>query len=207
MLIKQSDVILFQGDSITDCIRDRENPYDLGTGYPLVVASLLMHRLREYNLTFYNRGVSGDRVRDLQNRWREDCIDLKPTVVSILVGTNDVWRRYDSNDPTTPDAFEAGYRDILSQVKQLGARIIMLEPFVNPYPDDRKAWREDLDPKLDVVRRLAAEFDAVLVPLDRIFAESYKIKPDGYYAYDGVHPSPAGHGMIADEWMKAVGVG
>jgi len=206
MLIKSGDVILFQGDSITDCGRNRENPNDLGKGYSLIVASLLMHHLRDYNLTFLNRGIGGNRVCDLEQRWEEDCINLKPTVISILIGINEVWRRYGSNDPTDANTFETGYRNILSQVKtELGARIVLLEPFLNPYPDDRRLWREDLEQKLDVVRRLASEFNAVLVPLDKVFVDAYKVKPGAYYANDGIHPSCAGHGMIAEEWLRAVG--
>ncbi len=207
MLIKPNDVILFQGDSVTDCGRNRESLHDLGKGYPLITASLLMHRLRDLNLTFINKGISGNRVRDLEKRWKEDCIDLKPTVVSILIGINDVWRRYDSNDPTDARSFESGYRNILTQIKdKLDARIIILEPFVNPFPGDRKNWREDLDPKLDAVRRLSSEFNALLIPLDSIFASAYQEKPEGYYAADGVHPSHAGHGMISEEWIKAIGL-
>jgi len=205
MLLKQGDVILFQGDSITDCGRNREEKNNLGWGYPFLAASLLQHRLCEYNLTFFNRGISGDRVCDLERRWQADCIDLEPTVVSIMIGINNVWRRYDQNDPTPPDVFEAGYRNILTQVRQkLDARLVVMEPFVNPYPEERIAWREDLDPKLEVVRRLAKEFDAVLVPLDGAFAQAYNKKPGGYYAGDGVHPSHAGNALIAEEWIKAV---
>lgn len=209
MLIKPNDVILFQGDSVTDCCRSKEALVDfggLGTGYVLMIASRLLHHLRDYDLRVYNRGISGNRVRDLEKRWRVDCIDLQPTVVSILIGINDVWRRYDSNDPTELSAFERSYRQILSQVQtKLNAKILLLESFVTPYPADRKAWREDLDPKLEAVRRLAREFDAALVPLDSLFAEAYAAKPDAYYTRDGVHPTPAGHALIAQAWLEAAG--
>jgi len=203
--LKQNDVILFQGDSVTDCGRDRRNPCELGTGYPMVVASMLSHRLRDLNLTFLNRGVSGDRVRELKARWSEDCIALKPTVVSILIGINDTWQCF-REQPQVSEDFESDYREILTRTRnETDARILLMEPFVTPYPDDRKAWRHDLDDKLAAVRGLAVEFGASLVPLDGLFAAAFAAKPGGYYADDGVHPSYAGHGLIAEAWLRGVG--
>ena len=209
MLLKKNDVILFQGDSVTDCGRNRENFYDLGVGYPLLISSMLAHRFNDLNLTFINRGVSGDRTTEMLARFDKDCLALepKPTVVSILIGINDVWRRYDANMPTTLETYKKQYHAMLTDIKEkLGARIIMMEPFVLPVLDDRKAWREDLDPKLQAVRELALEFDATLVPLDGAFAAAYVRKPGAYYSADGVHPSYAGHGLIADEWCRAAGI-
>lgn len=206
MFFKENDVVLFQGDSVTDCGRARENLYDLGVGYPMIISSLLMHKLAGMNIKFINKGISGNRSIDLVNRWQEDCVDLKPTVVSILIGINDTWRRFDNNDETTAEQFEANYRKILDETKKLGARIIMIEPFVNPYPDDRKAWREDLDKKIHVVRKLAKEYGAILVPTDGIMNAGFAVTPDNYYSADGVHPSYAGHGLVAEAWCKAVGI-
>lgn len=209
MLLQKNDVILFQGDSVTDCGRARDNFYDLGVGYPLIVSSLLFHKLADYNLTFINRAVSGDRTTEMMARWDADCLKLdpKPTVVSILIGINDVWRRYDSDRPTSVDTFYTQYRSMLQSVKDtFGARLMLLEPFVLPNPEDRKAWREDLDPKLQAVRELAREFEATLVPLDGAFAAAYVKRPGTYYSADGVHPSYAGHGLIASEWCRAAGI-
>ncbi len=205
MLIKQNDVILFQGDSITDCGRSRENLNDLGRGYPMMIASWLSAQYPELNLRFINRGVSGDRVRNLRARWDEDCLKLNPTVVSILIGINDCWRRYDRNDPTSPEEFERDYRYILDQVKEhTSARIILCEPFVLPVPEDRRAWREDLDPKIHVVRDLAREFNALLLPLDGIFSSASTLREPEFWAPDGVHPTQAGHALITREWLKLV---
>ncbi|GJM75688.1 hypothetical protein HMSSN036_79040 [Paenibacillus macerans] len=95
MIFKENDVVLFQGDSITDCGRNYEDSASLGFGYPLMVASRLGYLFPEKNLVFVNRGISGNRAIDLKNRWDRDCLDLKPTWVSILIGINDTWRRYD----------------------------------------------------------------------------------------------------------------
>ena len=205
--LQQNDTVLFQGDSITDAGRDRSNPNDLGKGYPLMVAAQLGLKFPELNIRFLNRGISGNRVVNLQERWQEDCLNLKPDWVSVYIGINDTWRRYDNNDPTSLEKFKEGYRDLLVQTKQkLDARLILIEPFVLPVPEDRKAWREDLDPKIQAVRELAAEFDALLVPLDGLFAAAASLREPAYWAPDGVHPSPAGHALIAEAWLKAMGL-
>jgi len=206
MLIKDNSTVLFQGDSITDCGRSKENKADLGGGYAMMAAAWFNALHPDINVNFINRGISGNRVKDLVARWKEDCIDLKPDIVSILIGINDCWRRYDRNDPTTAEQYEEGYRNILTQVKEnTNAKIIILEPFVLPVPEDRKQWREDLDPKIAVVRSLAREFGALYIPLDGIFASYSTRKNPEYWAADGVHPTKAGHAVIAKEWLKTVG--
>lgn len=207
MPFQMSDVILFQGDSITDTGRNRNDAHSLGTGYALMLAGKLGALYPELNLTFYNRGISGNRAADLQERWTEDCLELKPTWVSIYIGINDTWRRYDSGHETSPEAFEASYRDLIERTKaETGARLVLIEPFVLPEPEDRIRWREDLDPKIQVVRKLAREYRALLVPLDGLFAAASMKAESAYWAPDGVHPSPAGHALIADAWLKATGV-
>ncbi|WP_026486508.1 SGNH/GDSL hydrolase family protein [Caldanaerobius polysaccharolyticus] len=206
MLLKQGELVLFQGDSVTDVGRNRDDGNDLGFGYPMFVASWFSAMYPDVNVRFINRGVSGNRVRDLKSRWRQDCLDLKPDWVSILIGINDCWRRYDSNDPTSVEAFEADYRYILDQVKEeLDAKIIILEPFVLPTSEDRVQWREDLDPKIQAVRKLAREYGALLIPLDGIMAQACTRRQPAFWAADGVHPTPAGHALIAQAWLKTVG--
>ncbi|QUL57316.1 SGNH/GDSL hydrolase family protein [Paenibacillus tritici] len=206
MPFQKNDIILFQGDSITDCGRNYADAASLGVGYALMAGARLGLQYPEKNLTFINRGISGNRAVDLQERWGRDCLELKPTWASIYIGVNDTWRRYDSGQETTAAEFEASYRDLIERTKQhLDARLVLVEPFVLPVPEDRKGWRQDLDPKIHVVRELAREYGAVLVPLDGLFAAaSVKAEP-AFWAGDGVHPSPAGHALIADAWMRAVG--
>jgi len=195
--------ILFQGDSITDAGRGK--PPGLGTGYARIAADIMLSRAPELGLTIMNRGISGNRAKDLVERWGRDCVELKPDVVSIMIGINDTWRAFDSDDPTTAEAFEASYRTILERTRdESGAKIVMVEPFVLACPPDRVAWRADLDPKIAAVRRLAREFTDVYVPLDGLFAEACtRVAPD-YWAPDGVHPTGPGHAFIALEWLKAV---
>ncbi|HCS74269.1 MAG TPA: GDSL family lipase [Clostridiales bacterium] len=198
MKIQNNSTFLFQGDSVTDAGRDRKDPVGLGNGYPMMFASWFSAYYPNLDVKFINKGISGNRVKDLEARWQKDCLKLKPAWVSILIGINDCWRRYDSNDPTSVEKFEAGYRNILTQIREnLDAKIILCEPFVLPVPADRKKWREDLDPKINAVRNLAREFQTYLVPLDGIFAQASIAKPSSFWAQDGVHPTLAGHALIA----------
>lgn len=198
-------VVLFQGDSVTDCCRSRENTDDLGPGYPMMIASAFSSKYPEERVKFINRGISGNRTRDLVNRWQMDCLDVKPDLVSILIGINDTWRRFDSNDPTSAESFEANYRDILSRTREnTDALIVLMEPFVLQYPEDRLAWREDLDPKIQVVRKLALEFETALIPLDGIFAQACCRREPQFWAADGVHPTQFGHALIARTWLDTV---
>jgi len=205
MLLEDDAIVLFQGDSVTDAGRDYTDETDLGTGYPMMAASYFSATYPEKGVKFINKGISGNRVRDLKERWTTDCIDRKPTWVSILIGINDCWRRYDSDDPTPKEKFEADYRYILRQTRdKLHAKLILCEPFVLPVSEDRAAWREDLDPKISVVRKLAAEFNAIFLPLDGIFAQAAAKKEANFWLPDGVHPSLAGHALIAKNWLQAV---
>ncbi len=200
--LRKDMTILFQGDSVTDCGRRREGE-GLGFGYVFMIASRLWAARPELNLRVLNRGISGNRSRDLRARWQEDALDLKPDMVSILIGINDTWRRYDRNDPTPADRFDRDYRAILESTRAaLGdIPLILLEPFLLPYPDDRRGWRDDLDPKIAVVRDLAREFGATLVPLDGIFAAASAVRDCAYWTSDGVHPTVAGQGLIAKAWL------
>ena len=205
-LIQDNATVLFQGDSITDCGRGRQDGAAMGGGYAMMAASWFNAAFPGKQVNFLNRGISGNRVTDLVDRWQEDCIDLKPDWVSIMIGVNDTWRAFDSGNPTDTASYANNYRSILEQTRdELGARLILVEPFVLPVPEDRKAWRTDLDPRIHAVRELAREFNALLVPLDGIMAEAATHREPGFWAGDGVHPSNAGHALIAQAWLKAVG--
>ncbi|MEX0326067.1 MAG: SGNH/GDSL hydrolase family protein [Puniceicoccaceae bacterium] len=207
MLIKPNDRILFQGDSITDCLRDQSDPTSLGEGYVKMTAGFLAALHPELAPVCLNRGISGHRAKDLVARWKADCLDLQPDVLSLMIGINDTWRRYDSNDPTSTEEYAGHYRSLLEQTRAANPdlRIVLMEPFVLPVPEDRKAWREDLEPRIEVVHELAGEFKATLVRLDKLMNEACQVQPPAYWAEDGVHPSLPGHALIARHWLEAVG--
>ena len=195
--------VLFIGDSVTDCGRDRSDPTDLGSGY---VAMLARSQAGNGAVEFVNRGISGDRVRDLRRRWQQDCLDVRPDLVSILIGVNDTWRRYDSDDPTSVEDFERDYVELLDRTRERlpATRIVLLEPFLLPVRQEQRSWREDLDPKLAVVRRLAEEHAATLVPLDVVLGKAADESGPAALAADGVHPTAEGHALIARTWRDTV---
>jgi len=206
MRFKRNDLILFAGDSITDCGRNRNDSKSLGDGYVNRVAGRLGLKHPELNLRFCNTGISGDRTCDLLARWDEDCINLRPDWVSILVGINNTWRRYDSNDPTPDDVFESEYRALLTWVKSdVSAGIVLCSPFLVHVDDDIRRLREDLDPKIGIIRKLADEFEAIWVDFDAAFISAQRRHIPEYWAEDGVHPSGAGHALMAETWLGIVG--
>ena len=143
----------------------------------------------------------------LRERWQPDALALEPTVVSILVGVNDTWRRFGSGEVTSVEEYEEHYRAVLDVTRdRLDPRFVLIEPFVLPVAPVTPAWREDLDPRIHVVRRLATEHGAVLVPADGLFAAAATRTPPETWAFDGVHPTPAGHGLLAEAWLRAVGL-
>ncbi len=206
---KENDLILFTGDSITDGTRNRtcrfEDPAALGAGYVSILAGKLGYEQAELNLKFRNTGISGDRTRDLLARWDTDCIDLRPDWLSILVGVNNTWRRYDAGDPTPDETFEAECRELLGRVvRETSARLVLCSPFLLHVDESVVRMREDLDPKIGILKRLAAEHDAVWVDFDAAFAAACDRKPPTYWAFDGVHPTIAGHALMAEAWLAAV---
>ncbi len=207
MLLNPNDTILFYGDSITDAGRrnKEDNNGGLGRGYPGVLAAILGNEWADLNLKILNRGISGNRVYDLEDRLEKDCLALKPDVVSILIGINDTWRRYDRDIVSPVDEFKACYERICKRIRdEIDATIVILEPFVLPVPEDRHQWREDLDPRIYVIRQVAWEHADAYIPLDGLFAAAAMETSCQYWLPDGVHPSPAGHGLIAEAWIETV---
>ncbi|WP_328330206.1 SGNH/GDSL hydrolase family protein [Kribbella sp. NBC_00382] len=188
--------IVFAGDSVTDCGR-RDDPAGLGDGY----VKNLYDELGPDRPRIVNVGISGNRAVDLVARWQTDVLAYAPDVVSILIGINDTWRRYDKDDPTSTESFEHSYRAMLDGLQ---AELVLVEPFLLPVKEEQHTWREDLDPKIDVVRRLAAEYDALLVPADVEFNRQAATVGATTLADDGVHPTAAGHAFLADLWRRTV---
>ena len=204
-LFKNGDSVLFQGDSITDAGREYHNPAHLGNGYAFIASAWFQALYPDTQVRFLNRGISGNRAVDLEERWQQDCLDLQPTWLSILIGINDTWRHYDSNDPTSAASYEASYHSLLQRATAaLDVRLILCEPFVLPTLPDRERWREDLDPKIAIVRKLAREYGALYVPFDGLFAQAATRREPSFWAADGVHPTQVGQALMAQAWLRAV---
>lgn len=205
----KGQTVLFQGDSITDCGRDYEDLYSLALGYPKKIAEIYDNLFGDNEITFINKGISGNRSSDLLDRYEKDFKAIHPDFISILIGINDVWRKYDRNDPTSCKQFEANYRKLLSDIKRdmPNTKIMLIEPFVLHSLPERETWHEDLDPKIQVVRKLAREFADYYLPMDGIFATlCANTYTPSELALDGVHPTDLGHSVIAYEYLKLLGI-
>ena len=191
--------ILFQGDSITDAGRKSNHNESLGDGYVMLASAWLSALFPEYHMKFYNRGVSGNRVRDLRHRWKKDCLELRPNLVSILIGVNDInWKA------TSTESFQSDYQNILEQTQQLNCKIILLEPFLVHSNGSFLKLNEELNKKIEVIRKLSREFETKLIPLNDIFMKVCNRSPPSFWSLDGAHPTLAGHALISQSWIKSV---
>ena len=195
--------ILFQGDSITDAGRDRANIHDLGHGYPLYTAKVIREAFPDRDFEFIDLGISGNRAENLRDRWTEDAINIQPDVISILIGINDTWHRAADKNWMPHEYFEECYRGILERIKkETSAKIIILEQFLIPVPD-KEFFHVDLDPKIQITRKLAREYADVFVPLDGLFAAASVGTAPTEFAADGVHPTAKGAEFIAGHYLEA----
>ncbi len=197
--------ILFQGDSITDGNRGRsvDPNHILGHGYAFIVAARYGAALAERNLTFLNRGISGNIVPDLKARWQKDTLDLKPDLLSILIGVNDQSR----NVPM--DQYEALYDQLLADVRAANpdVRLVLCEPFtlaVGSRKEMWEPWSEGIKQRQAIVAKLAAKYHAALVRFQKVFDDATQRAPAEYWIWDGVHPTYSGHQLMADEWVRTV---
>lgn len=189
--------ILFQGDSITDGARGRtpDPNHILGHGYAFILAAKYGAAFPERNLDFINRGISGNTVLDLEKRWQKDTLDLKPDVLSILIGVND--------EGSVPfDKYEQVYNKLITDAKTANPKIklVLGEPFVKPTGKIDEGIRK----RQEIVARLAQKHGAALVRYQQLFDEATKRAPADYWIWDKVHPTYRGHQLMADEWERTV---
>lgn len=210
--IAKGSVILFQGDSITDGNRGRDaDPnHIMGHGYQFTVASRWGAEYPEKDLKFFNRAISGHKVIDLAGRWQTDTLDLKPNILSILVGVNDSTSVLFDWKPVVPvEKYEEVYRRLLDQSRSAlpDLLLVLCEPFILPVGNVKDNWdryHADIVKRQAVVRKLVQEFDAVFVPFQEVFDKACQKAPASYWIWDGVHPTVAGHELMAKEWMRQV---
>jgi len=204
--LDKNQTILFTGDSITDCGHFDPAYRPFGAGYVHFAANYLLAKYPHLNLNIINTGISGNTTRDLLSRSQQDIVAHKPDVLSVLIGINDIWRRYDTpNDPALavyPNEYEYNYREILSLAKQNGnPQIILMEPFLF-CTDTNNTMFEGLPAYIDIVHKLAEEFDAIIVPLQSSFDAIADDVPSEKWADDMVHPFIWAHEWICQRWLE-----
>lgn len=204
----KNQVVLFQGDSITDCGRSRDTSAPnagLGSGYVLLAASHLLCAKPADGLKIFNRGISGNRIVDLYARWKSDGLNLEPNVISILIGVNDTWHEFGGRNGVEIPRFEQFYKMLLDWTVQArpGVKLVLCEPFVHVCGAVTRDWVPEINQRRDIVRKMAKDYDTILVPFQEIFDAALKRAPAEYWLGDGVHPTYAGHHLMAEAWLKA----
>jgi len=203
-------VIVFQGDSITDAGRSRDDQapnqaHSLGHGYAALAAAHVLGEQPTAQWQCYNRGISGDKIPQLAARWEVDCLDLEPDVLSILVGVNDFWHTLTHGYEGTASSFETGYRALLDHTRDVlpDVTLVIGEPFAVPGGSAISAAWDAFEDYQAAARRVADDYDATWIPYQSLFDEALEAAPVGYWAPDGVHPSPAGNERMAQAWIEA----
>lgn len=209
---EEAPVVVFQGDSITDAGRSKDQYYanqagGMGRGYVMQIVGQLLGQHPTQNYHCYNRGISGHKVFQLADRWDIDCLSLKPNILSILIGVNDYWHTLNGNYDGTVEIYEKDYRALLDRTKAAlpDVRLIIGEPFAveGGRAIDEK-WA-DFHAYRKVAKQIAVDYDAIFLPYHRIFAEALKVASVDYWCPDGVHPSIAGANLMAMAWMEGYG--
>ena len=208
MTLTKNTRLLFLGDSITDCGRREDSPDHLGAGHVRILRDWLLARDPADCPTVLNRGVGGNTVLDLADRWDRDVLDERPDVLSVKIGINDVWRQLDGKAPGVMiGPFTDTYRNLLRRTRDAlpDCRLVLCEPSIIG-PSVPGNGNELLKPYVAAVGSLAREFDATLVPLHAAFLQTQAARPDIDWATDGVHPTGVGHALIARTWLAATGL-
>ena len=212
--IKLTDgqTILFQGDSITDSGRNKEdNGFNttraLGSGYPLLAGAELLEKFSGSNLKIYNKGISGNKVFQLAERWDKDCLDIKPDILSILIGVNDIWHKLNGQYNGTVEIYKRDYIALIERTKKAlpMMKLIICEPFAVrgvKAVDDK--WYPEFYGYQKAARDIAEQFGAIFIPFQTIYDEAQKQAEGSYWTSDGVHPTLAGAQLMAHAWLRTI---
>ena len=192
--------IVFFGDSITESGRNQLDPNDLGVGYVKIAAGKLRLLYPDEKIEIVNRGVGGNRTQDLLLRINE-VTDENPDFIVLQAGINDVWYRFSLGEVVTPEQFEKNYREIVEKLKETGAKVFLVQPYVLPI-GDKSRFRPFLNKINDVIRKIAEEQALTLIPVDEIFTGVTQDIDPRQFSTDGVHPTHRGCRYIADLVIK-----
>lgn len=198
--------ILFQGDSITDALRNYDDSTDFGRGYALLVAAELGYENPDYE--FVNKGISGNRSTDLYARIKRDIINLKPDVMSILIGVNDVWHESERQDGVDAEKYYKIYDMLISEIKEAlpDIKIMIMEPCALKGFGNESYWEEfivEVKKRAEKAKLIAEKYGLPFIPLQEGFDELSKQADNSHWLVDGVHPTPFGHEFMKRQWLKA----
>lgn len=203
--LEPNQTIVFIGDSITDAGRCDNAYKPLGYGYVHFVSNWLLAKYPEFGLNIINTGIGGNSIRDLNQRWKRDCLDYKPDILSVMIGINDVWRQHANrlDEAVLHEEYELTYKQLLSQVKgKNDCQLVLMEPFMFCDDTENPAYNT-LKEYIHTVNNIVNHFDAVLVPLQKLIDKKIKQVPPKKWSDDMVHPYLWAHAWIAQRWLEA----
>jgi lysophospholipase L1-like esterase len=211
MKLPENTSLLMIGDSITDAGRTYDAyPNDtvgsLGHGYVALVSALLEARYPAHRIAVHNRGVSGNTVRDLAARWQKDVLDLRPSFLSIMIGTNDVWRQFDSpygDTAVPPEEFERTLDGLVSKTAPLLVGMALMSPFFLDRSRE-EPMRQRMDEYGGIVERVAKRHGAIFVDTQAAFDRHLEHLHSYRLSGDRVHPNLTGHVILARSFLEAV---
>ena len=211
--LKKGGVMVFQGDSITDAGRNKKDPKpneqkSFGKGYAWMAGSQLLVSKPEHQLILHNRGISGNKVHQLAGRWDKDCLQLKPDVLSILIGVNDIWHGINGRYDGTAKTYEDDFNQLIERTKKALPKIqlVICEPFVLKCGAVNDKWFPEFDKYRAAAKKIAESHHAVFVPFQSMFDEAVKYAPPNHWAGDGVHPSSHGASLMAHFLLNSIHV-
>ena len=211
--LKKGGIMVFQGDSITDAGRNKKEPKpneqkSFGKGYAWMAGSQLLIANPEHQLTLHNRGISGNKVHQLADRWDRDCLELKPDVLSILIGVNDIWHGLNGKYDGTAKTYEDDFNQLIERTKKSlpKVQLVICEPFVLKCGAVNDKWFPEFDKYRAAAKKIAKSHDAAFVPFQSMFDEAVKYAPPNHWAGDGVHPSSHGASLMAHFLLRSIDV-
>lgn len=212
MLFQNGDRVVFTGDSVTDFERKRpvgEGLWEgVGTGYVRLIHTLLNAMHPEEVIRISNTGTSGDNIVALEARWQQEVLDLKPDWVSVMIGINDVWRRFDEPDifegHIAPERYEAIYRSLIERTLPKVKGMILMTPYFME-PNRQDPMRRAMDEMGAIVKKLAGEYELPCVDTQQVFDRYFEHRHPDYIAWDRVHPNQVGAMLLARAFLKTVG--
>lgn len=197
--IKKNCVVLFQGDSVTDCHRNRDDDNSLGNSY----VKLINEELKKYNIKVFNKAISGNRVDNLLERFDNDFKAINPDYIFLLIGVNDTWHGFPNSKKN--EIFYQEYDLLLSRIKnEMNCEVIILEPFIIGTKDDIVCMKKDLLDKVLIIRKLCRKYNHKLITFENRFSEIMVDQDESLYSIEGIHPCELGYKIMKDIILERI---
>ena len=201
MKLRPNSILLFQGDSVTDCYRDRLDDSKLGNSY----VPMIYEYLKQYNIKVINRAIAGNKVNNLLDRFDKDFKDVNPDNIVLLIGVNDTW--HDFPNPKSTKQFKNELDLLLSKIKkEMHCNVMLLEPFILGFKEEYTIMRDDLNTKIEVIKELAIKYNCEYISFEKEFSNVITKENEEQYSIEGIHPLPLGYKIMADKIIENISI-